>query len=170
LTEKIGDARPSKSARKREMEVLQALAERLAALSDSELARLGVDARLREALALVRPMRPSGARNRQLKHCVKFIDIETLAEVRAYLDDRQSHRIAANREFHEIERWRDRLIDEGDQALQALFDSYGRLDRQRIRQLCRDAMREKQTGRPAGAGRRLFRELRDSLSLQTQKN
>ena len=170
MTDEIADERPSKSARKREMEALQTLAERMAALSDTELARLGVDARLREALALVRPMRPSGARNRQLKHCVKFIDIGALAEVRAYLDDRQSHRVAANREFHEIEHWRDRLVAEGDQALQALFDVYGKLDRQRIRQLCRDAIREKQTGRPAGAGRRLFRELRDLLPVQTQKN
>lgn len=157
------DGRPSKSARKREIEELQTLAGRMCALSDKELARLGVDARLRDALALVRPMQASGARNRQLKHCVKFMDPAALDDVRAYLDDRNSQRVAVNRGFHELERWRDRLVDGGDDALQALFDEHPALDRQRVRQLCRDAIREKETGKPAGAARKLFRHLRDAL-------
>ncbi len=162
--------RPSKSARKREIEALQALAEQMVALSDAELGRLGVDQRLRDAIALVRPMRPSGARNRQLKHCVKFMDADGLAEVTAYLHDRRSQSVEANRDFHLIEGWRDRLIGEGDKALEALFDNYPDLDRQRLRQLCRDAVRERETGKPSGAGRRLFRYLRESLPPQTKKN
>jgi ribosome-associated protein len=170
LNEEKAGERPSKSARKRELEALQALAERMAALSDAELARLHVDKPLRDAVALVRPMRPSSARNRQIRHCVRFMDADDLAEVRAYLDDRQSNKVAVNREFHEIERWRDRLAEQGDGALWALFDAYPQLDRQRIRQLSRDAWREQQTGSPAGAGRKLFRALRAALSEQTRNN
>jgi ribosome-associated protein len=162
--------RPSKSARKRGFAALQALAEQMSALSDQELARLGVARPLRDALALVRSMRPSGARNRQLKHCVKFMDEENVAQVRAYLGDRHSQQVAHNREFHEIERWRDRLIAEGDQGLEALFEHYEFVDRQRVRQLCRDAIREQQSGKPAGAARRLFRFLREALAEQTKKN
>lgn len=155
--------RPSKSARKREIEALHVLAGQMAGLSDAELGRLGVDQALRDALALVRPMKASGARNRQLKHCVKFMDGEALGEVRAYLEDRHSQQVSANRAFHAIERWRDRLLGEGDKALEALFDTYPDLDRQRLRQLCRDAVREQESGKPAGAMRRLFRYLRESL-------
>lgn len=157
------DERPSKSARKRELAGLLELAGRMAGLSDAELARLGVATDLRAALDLVRPMRASGARNRQLKHCVKFMEPAELGEVEAYLVDRNSQQVAANRAFHAIERWRDRLVAEGDLALQALFDEYSDLDRQQVRQLCRDAIRERDSGRPAGAGRRLYRYLREAL-------
>ncbi|MCG6966000.1 MAG: DUF615 domain-containing protein [Chromatiaceae bacterium] len=157
--------KPSKSARKREAEGLQSLADQMTGLSDKELVRLGVDAALRDALALVRPMRPSSARNRQLKHCVRFMDTDMAAldQVRAYLDNRHSQQVSANREFHVIERWRDRLLDEGDSALEALLDERQGLDRQRVRQLYRDAVREKETGKPAGAARKLFRYLRETL-------
>ena len=155
--------RPSKSARKREIEALHALAAQMAGLSDAELGRLGVEQALRDALALVRPMKASGARNRQLKHCVKFMDSEALGEVRAYLEDRHSQQVSANRALHAIERWRDRLSGEGDKVLEELFDTYPDLDRQQLRQLCRDARREKESGKPAGAGRKLFRFLRERL-------
>ena len=162
--------RPSKSAKKREIAALQGLAEQMSGMSDQELARLGVDPRLREALALVRPMRPSGARNRQLKHCVKFMDASELAAVRAYLDNRHSGKVAANQEFRQIERWRDSLIAEGDQALQRLLEQQPDLDRQHLRQLCRDAVREKDNGQPVGAARILFRYLRDATASTNQKN
>lgn len=165
-----GAESPSKSARKREIEALQALAERMTGLSDQELGRLGVDTGLRDAIALVRPMKPSGARNRQLKHCVRFMDEGALDQVRAYLEDRHSRQVASNRAFHEIERWRDRLVAEGDKALEALLEGHGDLDRQHLRQLCRDAIRERDSGSPAGAGRRLFRFLRDALGDAYQKN
>ena len=163
MSDESGGDRPSKSARKREFAALQALAEQMAALSDRELERLGVGASLRDAIALVRPMRPSGARNRQLRHCVKFMDDGDLAEVRAYLADRHSARVAHNRAFHEVERWRDRLIAGGDPVLEELFDRYEFLDRQRVRQLCRDAGREREAGKSGPAARRLFRYLRDAL-------
>lgn len=170
MIDEHNEEKPSKSARKREIEALQTLADQMAGLSDKELGRLGVDQQLRDAINLVRPMRPSGARNRQLKHCVKFMDSDALDEVRAYLENRHSQQVGVNREFHEIERWRDRLVNDGDKALEELLDRHAHLDRQQLRQLCRDAMREKETGRPAGAGRKLFRHLRETLLGETKKN
>ena len=163
MSDEISSERPSKSARKREVEALQTLADQMSGLSDKELVRLGVDEQLRNAVNEVRSMRPSGARNRQLKHCVKFMHSEALGEVRAYLEDRHSQRVTLNRAFHEVELWRDRLIEQGDAALEDLFSRYQDLDRQRTRQLCRDAIRERETAKPAGAGRRLFRYLRETL-------
>ena len=165
MSEDLDAEKPSKSARKREMSALQTLAGQMAALSDRELQRLGIDESLREVIDQVRSMRPSGARNRQLKHCVKYMDPQALAEVRAYINDQHSQQVDANRRFHEIEQWRDRLVEEGDAGLQALFSTFGDLDRQHVRQLCRDATRERDTGKPAGAARKLYRYLRDSLSL-----
>ena len=158
-----GTDRPSKSARKREIAALQELAEQMAALSDGELQRLGVDGSLRREIQQVRSIRPSGARKRQLKHCVKYMQPEQLGEVRAYLADRHSQQVEANRRLHETERWRDRLAEQGDRALEELFARYPDLDRQHVRQLSREAARERETGKPAGAGRKLYRHLRESL-------
>ena len=169
MSDERPDPRPSKSARKRDFEALQKLAEQMSLLSDAELQRLGVGEPLRSAIDLVRPMRPSGARNRQLRHCMKFMDNTALADVQYYLADRQSRRVAANRELHAIEGWRDRLVNEGDKALQSLLENYEGLDRQQLRQLCRDAGREKETGKPAGAGRKLFRFLREALPVADEK-
>lgn len=156
--------KPSKSARKRELAALQELAEHMAALSDSELQRLGVDESLRLEIEKVRSIRPSGARNRQVKHCVKYMDSQDLTAVRSYLVNQHSQRIAANRLLHEIERWRDRLIEEGDAALELLLENQKIPDRQHLRRLSRDAAREKDSGKPAGAARKLFRYLRDVLT------
>jgi ribosome-associated protein len=157
------EERPSKSARKRELLELQALADRMAGLSDKRLRALAVDERLREALTQLRAMRPSGSRNRQLKHCVKFMDPEALQQVIAYLDDRHSQQVAGNQAFHRVEQWRDRLVSGGDAALDAFLQEYGEVDRQHIRRLCRDAGREHETGRPPGAARKLFRYLREVM-------
>jgi ribosome-associated protein len=164
MNDEIVPEKPSKSARKREIEELRTLADRMAALSDDELVRLGVDEVLRSAIAQVRAMRPSGARNRQVKHCVRYMDVQSLGEVRAYLEDRHSQQISANQHFHRLEQLRDRLVQSGDEALAELIDDDPTLDRQRLRQLARDAQRELREGSPAGAGKKLFRFLREHLS------
>lgn len=161
--------RPSKSARKREVLAMQQLADRMTGLSERELERLGVVKALREALAQARGMKASSARNRQLKYCVRLMDPEELDEVQAYLADRQSQQVASNRLLHAAERWRDRLIEEGDAGLDALLEERPDLDRHALRQLQRDAAREHAAGRPAGAGRRLFRALREALALATEQ-
>lgn len=155
--------RPSKSARKRELLALQDLAERMVELNDQQLQRLGIDGPLLSALAQLRTMRPSGARNRQLKYCVKFMDADALAQVQAYLEDRRSQKVKHNQAFHQVEQWRDRLLLAGDDALGAFLEENPLTDRQHLRRLCRDAIRERDVGKPAGAARKLFRYLREVL-------
>lgn len=175
MSAKDVDQRPSKSAIKREHAELQRLAEQMADLADAELARLGVDATLREALAQVRVMKPSGARQRQVRYCVRLMDPAGLTKVRDRLATGRSRDAALNRRFHVVERWRDRLRVEGDPALSELLDSFPGLDRQHLRRLIRDATRERESGKPAGAGRRLFRYLDAQLGpvldpVETKKN
>lgn len=167
--DEVGAERPSKSARKREIVAMQQLAERMTGLSDRELERLGVGTPLRQALDQARGMKASAARNRHIKYCVRLMDPQELDQVQAYLADRQSQQVASNRLLHAAERWRDRLIDEGDTGLDALIEEHADLDRHALRQLQRDAARERATGRPAGAGRKLFRALREALTRASEQ-
>ena len=62
--------------------------------------------------------------------------------------------------LHRAESWRTRLLEEGDAALAELLDAYPAADRQRLRQLVRNALAERAKTKPPAAVRELFRELR----------
>ena len=152
--------RPNKTQQKREISARTALVERMTGLSDRQLASLGLDGAAVAEIARVRAIRPSGARKRQLKFCVRQLQGADLSQVELYLDDQQSQQAAFNQAFHHLERWRDRLIEEGDAALGDALAEWPGLDRQQLRQLVREARRERDQGKPRGAGRKLFRYLR----------
>lgn len=153
--------RPNKSQLKREQQEMQLLIDRMTGLTDKELLSLGMTEDGIEEVARVRALRPSGARNRQIKYCVKQMQREDLSEVIAYLTDRRSQQLAVNQAFHELEMLRERLLEEGDKAMGELLARWPDLDRQQLRQMVRDAQREKEKGKPVGAGKKLFRYLRE---------
>lgn len=162
--DEVTSQRPNKSARKRELAELQQLAEQMAGLGTAQLLELGVDTDLIPLLQQLNEMPPSGSRNRHIKYCVRFMNEDALGETRAYLADRRSQKVSANQAFHRLEQLRDRLVQSGDRALAELIDDNPGLDRQHLRRLVRDAQSEHQQGSPAGAGKKLFRFLRDGLS------
>ncbi len=157
--------RPNKTALKREIAVRAELLERAIGLNDHELTRLGLDEAAIAEIGKVRAIRPSGARKRQLKYCLRQLAVEDFDSLRIYLEDRQSQQIEANRIFHRLERWRDRLIAEGDALIGEAVAEWPGLDRQQFRQLICDARRERETGKPVGASRRLFCHLRELNGL-----
>ena len=65
---------------------------------------------------------------------------------------------------HQCERWRDRMLAEGDGVVNALVAEYPAAERQKLRQLVRDAQHESQTGQPPRSARRLYRYLRELLA------
>lgn len=158
--------RPNKSQQKRDLAARAELIERMTGLSDKELRKLDVADEDIALVAELRAMKPSGARNRQLKYCVKQLDGVDLSTVETYLYNRQSQQLEMNQAFHRLENWRDRLVREGDEAIGGAMDEWPHLDRQRLRQLVRDAQREAEGGKPPGAARKLFRYLRELAESQ----
>lgn len=151
---------PSKSQRKRDSKALQALAEELAKLSPHQREKLPLTEELGEALALAGELERSAFR-RQIRYLGRLLRDADVESLRAGLDRLRLSGREATAELHRIERWRDRLIDEGDAALEALVARFPAVDRQRVRQLARSARRERESGKRTGDGRALFRFLRD---------
>lgn len=154
---------PSRSQQRREaLEVLE-LGERLAALTDAQLARLPIPESLLPHILETRRITSNIAHKRQLAFLAKQMrreDDETLHAIRDALDAQGE---SARREVavvHRIEAWRERLLAEGDDALAALLGAYPAADRQRLRQLVRNAQQERAKGKPPHAYRELFRELK----------
>lgn len=153
----------SKSQVKREMHALQALGEALVKLSTAELERIPMPDELRNAVRDAQRFHQRGARKRQLQYIgrlMRNIDPEPIQTGLDKLLNRDRQTIAFQ---HRIERWRERLLTEGDTALAELFDAYPTLDRQHLRQLLRNASKEQQQEKPPRAARELFRYLRDAI-------
>lgn len=152
--------RPSKSRRKRDMQALQALGERLVELPQAQLDRIALPDDLAEAIRLARMISARGGRKRQLQYIgrlMREVDPEPIRAALARIDGGAQEKKAR---LHHAERWRDRLVKEGDTALEELFDRYPSADRQHLRRLQRIAVQEAAGDGPPKYQRELFRALR----------
>lgn len=158
---------PSRKQNRREALEVLALAEALVGLPDGRLAKLPVPDSLMPHIADTRRITSHIARKRQMAFLAKQMrreDEATLEALRDALDaGGEAARIDTAR-LHRAEQWRLRLLDEGDTALTALLDEYPNADRQKLRQLVRNALAERAKSKPPAAFRELFRELRDVLA------
>ncbi|WP_069383824.1 ribosome biogenesis factor YjgA [Halomonas caseinilytica] len=159
------DERPSKSQLKREMHALQALGERLIAMNEAERARFPLSDELLAAIEETGRIRAREARRRHMQYVGKLMRREDLDGIRAVFDELDREQLQRDHAFHRLEKWRDRLIDEGDDAVEAFVDAFPDTDRQALRQLIRNARRERDQGKPPTNARRLFKLIRETAGV-----
>jgi ribosome-associated protein len=157
---------PSRSQQRREALDIFKLAETLAALSDAQLARVPLADDLLAEVRRTRAVTSHIARKRQTQFLAKQLRKLDETEVepirKALADDRdKAHRETAA--LHRVETLRERLLEGGDEALSEFIAAYPSADRQRLRQLVRNALAERKTNKPPHAQREIFRELRELL-------
>jgi len=153
-----GPARPSKSALKREFAAIQGLVRRLAALSDSQLAALPLEEETREAVQALRRMKRQ-AMERQVRYASGLLARSDHVALAAAVDLLERPQRTAVRAFHEVERWRARLVAGDRELLADIVARYPAVESAVIEGLVEDAQREAGTGHPARAARALFRYL-----------
>lgn len=151
---------PSKSQIKREKLALQALAERLAGMPRAELERLKLSPATWTALDETARIKDMRALGRHWKRIANLLEKEDMAAVHALMDQAGERERELNARHHALERWRERLIAEGDAALEDFVEQCPEVDRQQLRTLIRAAQRDTERGRP-DAPRKLFRYLRE---------
>lgn len=153
---------PSKTQLKREAQALKDVGLKLVELSAEQLGKLDLPADLLDAVNQAKKIHArSSGRKRQLQYIGKLLrnmDATPVLDGLARLE--QLHQ-TDTREFHEMERWRDRLLEEGDAALTEFMQAYPAVDRQRFRQLVRQARSEK--GDQKRNARLLFKEIRSTM-------
>lgn len=153
----------SKSALKREMLELQKMGEQLVNLPDRQLENIPLPAYLYEAIMLARRLKNREGRRRQLQYIGKLMRAADIEPIRQQLEKIQQQDRNFRRHFQQLEQWRDRLIEGGDTALNALLREYPNADRQHLRQLIRQAQKETSQNKPPAAARKIFQYLRDTL-------
>ena len=122
--------KPSKSALKREYLELQRLGEQLIALTAEELADIGLDESLHDAVSEAGQIKSHGALRRQKQLIGKLMRNIDPSPVRAALERLQHREKASKAEFRQAEQWRDRIANEGTTALEAFFGQVGKRDAQ----------------------------------------
>ena len=155
----------SKSQRKRDSTALQGLATELATLPRGQLESLNLPDELFDAVVQASVIKKGGAHKRQIKYTgglLRKMDVEPIVEGLSRL---KSTSVEGRRLHHQIEKWRDRLLTEGDAALTGLVTELPSVDRQRIRHLIREAHRQDSAGKPPTARRGLYQYLRGQLEV-----
>ncbi len=135
------DARPSKSALKRQSHDLQALGLEVAELPDQRLAATPMPDGLREAILEYRRTKSHEGRRRQLQYVGKLMRSADEAVLREAV---AAARLGSAREtlaLHEAERWRAELIAD-DAALTRWMQQHPDSDAQQLRSLVRAARRD----------------------------
>ncbi len=155
---------PTKGELKRQAQAVQDLAERLIDAPEGVAEGLDLPEKLADAIALARRITSHAARVRQRQFVAKLMRGIDPAPLAAALDARSdAARLEAAR-FKRAERWRDRLIAGGDGALAEFTAEHPAATRAELRKLIASAVAERTGGRAAGAGRRLFRFVQDTLN------
>jgi len=158
-----GDTAPSKSQLKRDALALQKLGTDLVDLPESDWSLLELPEPLVNALREAKRIHSHGARKRHLQYIGKLmrgIDPEPIQQHFEQIRLKTRQQAQAH---HEVEHWRDRLLDEGDPAIEALVAEYDQADRQHLRQLLRQAKKEQEQNKPPKSARALFRYIRKLL-------
>lgn len=156
--------RPNKTLIKKEIGVLFKLAEEMSVLSAAHLKSLELPEKIHKAVVEVSVMKLNGARKRLLKFIagqLHKMDVDPILERLARIKTQSAHVV---REHHITERWRDRLINDGNDALTELMDEHPQADRQKLRHLVRNAQKEAELAAPPKSSRLLYQYLKALFS------
>ena len=153
------DLPPSKTKIKKQMHDLQDLGEELVGLSKEHLAEIEIPDNLRDAVREVKKIKSFGAIKRQMQYIGKLMRDIDPAPIQAKLSEWNGTSRQHITWLHQVERWRDRLLEQPE-SLTELLAAYPGADVQQLRTLIRNAIKEKELGKPAKNYREIFQILR----------
>ncbi len=134
-------------------------------LSDAALSKLDVDDDLRNAIVTARKVTQAIARRRAERTLAGYLRGVDIADLQQRMANVEATGTADPRLFHAAEQWRARLIEEGTKAADELPG--GNVDPLPL--LIQNARRERDTGKPPGAARALFRHVMTVLKANGSK-
>ncbi|MDO6462404.1 ribosome biogenesis factor YjgA [Granulosicoccaceae sp. 1_MG-2023] len=150
----------SKSQLKREAHALLELGRAIVALQPANLEKIPLDDGLRQAVDQARAIKAHGALKRQHQYIAKLLRHTDVAPIEAAMERIRLQASQADAVFKQCEQWRERLLNDGNDAMQAFIDRFPQVERQQLRQLVRNAQREQSAGKPPKSARELFRLIR----------
>jgi ribosome-associated protein len=154
---------PTKGELKRQAHSIQELGEKLIEAPDPVLEALDLPEALLDAIQLARRITSHGALLRQKMYIGKLMRKIDVEPIRARLEAEDAARRNEARRFHRVERWRDRILDADDTALEELVADHPQLDNPQFRNLAAAARKERGREQSHRFSRELFRALNEAL-------
>ncbi|MBS1200742.1 MAG: hypothetical protein H6R27_1420 [Proteobacteria bacterium] len=155
---------PSKGELKRRAHSVQDLADRLIDAEDLPLEALGLPETVRDAVQLARKITSRAALVRQRQFVAKLLRKTDVEQLRTAIESRAADHQLEARLFKRVERWRDRIVEEGPAAVDALVAECPAFDTAEFRALADEACRERRVGGSQRAFRQLFRAINRELA------
>ena len=146
----------SKSQIKREFAELQVLAGQLVALKPGQISGFSFSPAMLDALEEHTRIKNRTAQQRHIRRIGKLLADEDIAAIQRTLERMDPNHPEKRRRLELLEQWRERLIDEGDTALNELAKIYPDLDRHYLRQLVRSAQKERVEEKHPSAAKKIF--------------
>ena len=150
---------PSKSQKKRDMDGLKELSHRLTELSPDHLAKVEND-QVRGAVEAARKISKGNARKRQIQYIAKLLSRIDVDPIKNIIETLDASSAAYIQKFHQLESWREMLVDGDSEAMPEVLRTFPHTDRQRLRHLVRKARDERETGKQSTHFKRLFQFLK----------
>ncbi len=169
MSEKEYAIRPNKTELKREIKVLNQLGKELIDLPLSALNKVPLSDTMREAIKDGQRFQ-RGALQRQLRRIASLMIHEDVDAIQLELSRQKQPTKQQTAELHQLEQWRDRLIDGDEKLLTELIDQFPVIDRQHIRQLVRNSVSEKKRNKPPKSYRLLFKYLSEIKRITPDDN
>lgn len=133
----------SRTTFKKESEAAQALGVKLTLLSKSQVDKMELDEALYDSLLHLKKIKPkTEAYRRHLQYIGKQMRLMDLDIIQHNLDNILNKNRNVASQVQVIEKVRDKLIQQGDSEIQSLIEAHPQLDRQKLRQLVRNANKE----------------------------
>jgi len=157
----IDEEEISKTQIKREAEALKLIGRELVGLSKKQLVQIPGSELLFHAISVAHKISDKNeALRRQIQYIGKVLRNEDCDAIRTAIDKLNNKHQQLTHATQRLEKLRDELIEQGDNKINELIEQFPTLERQKVRQLVRQANKEKKLEKPAKAAKDLFTYLK----------
>lgn len=157
----------SKSELKRDAQEFHQLGSEIAKMGKKQRERLPLNDDLKEAMVVADKIsNKSDAYRRHLNYIAKTLrTVENIEEIKAIIDVMLNKNNQAEVMIKKIEQLRSDLIEQGDDLINETIEQYPTLERQKMRQLVRNAAKEVKAEKPGRGYKELFQYLKDAHNV-----
>jgi ribosome-associated protein len=151
----------SRSQVKREMEALQQVGKQLCELKASQLKDVPISEDLAHGIETYHRISSREAKRRQLQYIGKLMRTEDMEGIQEVLDRYDTSSNVYAQRLHQLEAWRARLIQEGNDVVTEFIEKHPMVNVQTLRQLVRQAKKDVSNDKNTGAAKKLFKFIKE---------
>jgi ribosome-associated protein len=152
----------SKTEIKREMYKLQDFGQSIVEMSKHQRSRLPLSEELKDAMVVADKIKNKHeALRRHIRHIAKILVETDLAPIHQAIDIMNNKHQQETAKFERLEQLRDNLVENGGDSIEALLAENEQMERQKLRQLVRQAAKEKKAEKIGKYHKELFTYLKE---------